>query len=450
MKITCQSCQSKYTVSDEKVQGKTVKIKCRKCGATILVSSGGVSTGSGSVSEIVPGVSGADAAASYLVNVSEGDQRSMTMAEIVAAYQTSVVTGDTYVWADGMADWAPLAQVEAIVNALNAADAGVASADGTPAASEVVGHQAEPARGPSPSGSMEVPAAQEPAPRAAAKRDNPRRGQDLFGQRSEEVVSSSSGYTNGTAGAVRSAPNLGAREENSMLFSLSALTAKVASSSGPASQPAPRATTARDREDSGIIDLKALAAAAAATQPATPASDVFLPGPGLFPLGAPAVSAPVAAPPVVTPSVEPPKSKTALFMGGGALVAVAAIVGAFMFMRGGPPPPPPTPAANDAASASPTAAPTSAPTGAAPSASASASGEAAVDPGAATAAASASAKVAVKTGGPRTGGPGPGKTTTAPPTPPPAAATPPPAAPKKNSCGCAAGDLMCAMKCSAK
>ena len=35
MKITCQSCQSKYTVSDEKVQGKTVKIKCRKCGATL-------------------------------------------------------------------------------------------------------------------------------------------------------------------------------------------------------------------------------------------------------------------------------------------------------------------------------------------------------------------------------------------------------------------------------
>ena len=38
MKITCQSCQSKYTVSDEKVQGKTVKIKCRKCGATIIVN----------------------------------------------------------------------------------------------------------------------------------------------------------------------------------------------------------------------------------------------------------------------------------------------------------------------------------------------------------------------------------------------------------------------------
>src|SRR5215467_7780785 len=37
MKITCQSCQAKYTIADEKVAGKTVKIKCRKCGATIVV-----------------------------------------------------------------------------------------------------------------------------------------------------------------------------------------------------------------------------------------------------------------------------------------------------------------------------------------------------------------------------------------------------------------------------
>ena len=38
MKITCQSCQAKYTIADEKVAGKTVKIKCKKCGATIVVN----------------------------------------------------------------------------------------------------------------------------------------------------------------------------------------------------------------------------------------------------------------------------------------------------------------------------------------------------------------------------------------------------------------------------
>ena len=61
MKITCQSCQSKYTVSDEKVQGKTVKIKCRKCGATILVNSGGVTTTGGGVADPVSVASGGSA-----------------------------------------------------------------------------------------------------------------------------------------------------------------------------------------------------------------------------------------------------------------------------------------------------------------------------------------------------------------------------------------------------
>ena len=38
MKITCQACAAKYTIADEKVLGKVVKIRCKKCGATIVVN----------------------------------------------------------------------------------------------------------------------------------------------------------------------------------------------------------------------------------------------------------------------------------------------------------------------------------------------------------------------------------------------------------------------------
>ena len=116
MKITCHSCQSKYTVSDEKVQGKTVKIKCRKCGTTILVNSSGVTNGAPpneqpvEASYNVATGGGADPP-SYLVNVADGDQRTMTIAEIVEAYNTGIVTADTYVWADGMDDWQPIGDV---------------------------------------------------------------------------------------------------------------------------------------------------------------------------------------------------------------------------------------------------------------------------------------------------------------------------------------------------
>lgn len=435
MKITCQSCQSKYTVSDEKVQGKTVKIKCRKCGATILVNSGGVTTSAPTDPVSLSTGGAADGGASYLLNVAEGDQRSMTLPEIVAAYQSSVITADTYVWADGMGDWQPLGQVDAIVAALNSPSA--------PAPAPYAAPAAEPAY---------PAAAAEPEHRSAARRDPGRGARDLFGN--QEPAAPSAPAYNGSAQAAAprampAAPPGGQRggEENSMLFSLSALTAK------PATSSAPKATTARDREDSGIIDLKALAAAAAvqSAAPHAPEHAAFLPDGGLFPLGAPLApsGSANAAPPVVSPSMPPPKSKTPIFLGFGGVVAVAAIVGAFVFMRGGGPPPSPTPATTDTSATAATTAAAAPSTAVSAEPSALASASASADPSASPSAVAKAGKGGK--GGPGKGGAPAGKGGAAAPAAPaaaaPAAAAP---APKKSSCGCAAGDLMCAMKCSAK
>ena len=37
MKVVCESCQTRYAIADEKVRGKTFKIKCKKCGAFMVV-----------------------------------------------------------------------------------------------------------------------------------------------------------------------------------------------------------------------------------------------------------------------------------------------------------------------------------------------------------------------------------------------------------------------------
>ncbi len=37
MKFSCPSCSAKYQISDEKVEGRTVKMKCRKCGTVIPI-----------------------------------------------------------------------------------------------------------------------------------------------------------------------------------------------------------------------------------------------------------------------------------------------------------------------------------------------------------------------------------------------------------------------------
>ena len=37
MKIVCESCAAKYSIADEKVAGRVFKIRCKKCGAAIVV-----------------------------------------------------------------------------------------------------------------------------------------------------------------------------------------------------------------------------------------------------------------------------------------------------------------------------------------------------------------------------------------------------------------------------
>jgi predicted Zn finger-like uncharacterized protein len=119
MKITCQSCQSKYNVADDKVTGKIVKIRCRKCGATIIVDgttvaeTGGNASPSGAPTAAAPSQQpAAGEPAPWHVNVSDNDQRTMTLSEIVDAYNASTITQETFIWTEGMEDWKPLKDVE--------------------------------------------------------------------------------------------------------------------------------------------------------------------------------------------------------------------------------------------------------------------------------------------------------------------------------------------------
>ena len=54
----------------------------------------------------------------WTVNVADGDQRTMSIAEIATEYRNGVVNDETYCWKDGMADWLPLREIEQIYNAV--------------------------------------------------------------------------------------------------------------------------------------------------------------------------------------------------------------------------------------------------------------------------------------------------------------------------------------------
>jgi len=288
MKITCQSCQSKYNVADEKVQGKIVKIRCRKCGATIVVQGGGAaangsaSANGAATSGEATGASTADVeSAQWHVNVAEGEPKTLTLSELVDAYNAGTIALDTYIWTDGMDDWKPVSEVEAVMAAIQA---GGAPASEAPSAFQAPAQPAfqssvdeapraaayEPAaplmaaafNAPAP-----VPADRPSEPRRAAVTKREARGRDLFGSRvaEEEVQTSAPAVPQMMAGPMDNGASkaTGERNENSVLFSLAVLTKDADDRS---QEEAPKAG-GRTTEDSGLIDLKALAAKAESRRP---------------------------------------------------------------------------------------------------------------------------------------------------------------------------------------
>jgi predicted Zn finger-like uncharacterized protein len=459
MKISCQSCQSKYNVADEKVRGKVVKIRCRKCGATIVVNgaaSGAGANGSGAQAPAQQHAA-AEGADQWHVNVNENDQRTMSMAELVEAYNSGVVTQETFVWADGMDDWKPLSEVDAVVAALHAhADQAMAAEQANSyAASVVPAYEPEPEAAPPPQArSYEAPAppsygssfsgqstvaSSEPRRAAVVKREA--RGRDLFGAAgTEEVQTSAPSMPHASSREADDAASklTGERNENSVLFSLAVLT-KGGDERSPHEAPSPT-----EKDDSGLIDLKALAAKTESMRPAAQKAegDVFSPPLGFTPSP---LGAPLGALSAVGGGEFQPKSKVPLLIGLGLGAALLVVVSVVIGVKVGASNAPPPSATILAAPAAPTAEPTASAT-AEPSATASTSASAVASAGKPKPVGvyHPAATGGVKASTPSGGGTG---ATGATGTPAPPATSSPQPAPKKNDCGCN-GDLMCLMKCS--
>jgi predicted Zn finger-like uncharacterized protein len=344
MKITCQSCQAKYTIADEKVLGKIVKIRCKKCSSTIVVNgsdaSGAAVYGSQDAASDAGGQAGGDEG--WTVNVGEGDQRTMTDAEIVGAFQSGAIGGETFCWKDGMSDWLPLREIDALFDACNATRAIPSPVADASSATRVHGRGA----------TADVPAAAQYAAapassgNGAANGGTARRaggraaGADLFhgaaqaGSEEEVMTSAPAGTPQAFDDPKPMGAPTGARNENSVLFSLSALTSK--GNDRPPAVPGVEA--------SGLIDIRQLSAQMGRgdDKKRSRVDDIMnLSSGGAF---NGALSAPVLAAPSVDQYSGPAagdapaeKSKTVIFLalGAAAFVIVAAVGATFLLMHKG-------------------------------------------------------------------------------------------------------------------
>ncbi len=481
MKISCPSCSAKYSIADEKVQDRLAKIRCRKCGTTIVID-GKVAPPNVYAADHASASSSPDPAAAAATGGGDdfsvdlgAEQPNMSLDQLIAAYNSGDVTAETYVWREGMADWQPLGEVPEIVDALNVAAGAPPSAPSGPSGPSAPG-------GDSPWGSEPQAALPSEPPRAAARSGGRAAASDLFGgfdaAGSEEDVMTSAPGGGGAAPALgepsppAGGQPTGARNESSVLFSLSALTSARDGGSSPSpsspSAPGPSAPTgglggmaAAAKEDSGLIDLKALTAEAKPADTGGGGVAGMVGGGIAAPLGMAAPLGGTAAEAIEAPGSSPQqKSKTGLYIGGGIAVAAVAIAAMVIFKPSDATPPvgavQPT-----AATAAP--APTEKPeeekkpedevTAKPPSTGTADEEEKPPEAEAKKPASTPRPAVAAV----RRPAPGPKPAATPAPKPKPAAPAPKPTSTKKkkkkkkgsSSCKCPPGDLMCAMKCAA-
>lgn len=277
MKITCASCGSKYTIADEKVQGRKVKVRCKSCKANILVD--GTVEGAGEVTATQVGTEGEPSENpkpnAWSVNLADDDSREMTTEELVAGWKDGVVTQDAYVWKDGMADWRPILDVAELKVKLLAANPGAVKAAmnagvSTPGARALPGQPAD----------------------------------DLFGGLGDGPK--------GLGGGEERKPT-GARNESSVLFSLDALKAQV-----PEKAPKPTGTSPADLFSMGSM-----------------------PGGGLLTSNVDLLTAPALEPPPapvgarIATSLAPQRSGNTMMFLAIAFGAIALGLGAYFAFAGG-------------------------------------------------------------------------------------------------------------------
>jgi predicted Zn finger-like uncharacterized protein len=363
MKITCPSCSARYSIDDAKVKGKAFKFTCKKCGQT-HVYRGGVEAAPSSASLAAPAPppqeapppqpagydqqgyqqqayqqqgyeapaggypgEGYDEEAVWYVAVGEEQQGPYTTVQIREYIQTDQLDPESYMWRDGMEDWAPVAQVPefadfyqggppppepqapmppygggeevTVASPFAAPQGGVAdtgdlfSAFGAPGAPAA----AAPPQDVSPfgafGGSGSAAAVAGPA------------GADIFGgvqpspfeapgeEREQDVMMGAAPAV--AAPRVDAQRMIGARNENSVLFSLSSLQAlatghQVAGAAAAAVPVAARPGFASG-EGSGLIDIRTMATSIKSQEDRP--DDMFSLGGGQAPVAVPILTRPI-------------------------------------------------------------------------------------------------------------------------------------------------------------
>ncbi len=330
MRIECDKCAAKYSIADEKVRGKTFKIRCKKCSNVIIVRDKSAAAGAEGAAASEPAA--ADEPAGWHLAIDGDTVGPLSEDEVRRRYDAGQVDKSTSVWQEGFEDWIELGQVEAFADLPERPSdaAGLAAGAGLGAG---LGAASAPADDPfAASGSDDAFAA------SSGSNFDAGGGGGGFGEPAPAAAPA--------AAAAEESPRVdsltGQRNENSVLFSLDSLKA-MASSQKPASAGPVRqapSTTAPSSEGSGLIDIRAMGAmmeapAASSGGGGAPADEDMLPTFGGGGLGGLSVEPLVTEPPpAATPApTQEKRSNAPMYILIGLLAAGLIGLGAMIMMK---------------------------------------------------------------------------------------------------------------------
>jgi predicted Zn finger-like uncharacterized protein len=283
MKIGCDACGARYSIADEKIAGRTFKIRCKKCSGVVVVRGDMI-------------VAAADATAPegpWHALVHGEAQGPMSAAQVASMLEDGLLDPESLVWREGFEAWRPLRDVHELAPSPWASDRT------TPATPALV----RAARNAPDAAFADTMVAPKPAAASVA-----------FAEEAPKAASLTA-----------------ARNEQSVLFSIKNLHA-LATGARPPSAP-PAAATART-EGSGLIDIRALSTTVS-TSPAAAGRNESSDVEGLLAIGSgPALGSPLALLPVAS---EPRRGWMvgALAAAGGLAVALAVVAVVLALQRPG-------------------------------------------------------------------------------------------------------------------
>jgi len=265
MKIVCESCGAKYSIADDRVSGKVFKIRCKRCSEVIIVR--GDQSAQPAQEQAAPTQ---DQTAIWHVVV-EGEQAGpYAPPQLADMLSAGSVDWDAYVWTEGFDNWLPMRDVADLVAQITGgAAAQPPASDSRAAAYRSAVHETltgQPSMGADPFADDAAPSDGGLFGGGAAVSASP----DLFARGQAQAMASPFAISP-EAGVVASGPSprmdagqmmTGARNENSVLFSLKNLQALATGSGTSMPSPAaiaPERTGYAAGEGSGLIDIRALA-----------------------------------------------------------------------------------------------------------------------------------------------------------------------------------------------